>query len=140
MYSRRGQGVSQWMDWVLSVRNCEGVSTEVLFASVPVADLQVAMEWYGCLFGRPPDIVPNSNEVMWRVAGNGWLYVIKDPERAGQTHVTISVTDLDQFIAELGRHGINAGPIESVGDAGRKANTVDADGNVISFIQVAPAG
>ena len=44
---------------------------EVLFASVPVANLQVATDWYERLFARAPDIVPNSNEVMWRVAGNG---------------------------------------------------------------------
>ena len=113
---------------------------EVLFACVPVANLQVAMDWYGLLFGRAPDIVPNSNEVMWRVAGNGWLYVIEDPGRAGRTVVTISVTDLDQLVAELSGRGINAGPIEAVGDAGRKANVVGADGNMISWIQVAAAG
>jgi hypothetical protein len=35
--------------------------------------------------------------------------------------------------------GIGAGPIEAAGDAGRKANLVDADGNVISAIQVTPS-
>jgi predicted enzyme related to lactoylglutathione lyase len=129
---------------MVRIRNsaCEanGVTMEVLFASVPVANLQVAMDWYELVFGRAPDIVPNSNEVMWRVAGNGWLYVIEDPGRAGRTVVTISVTDLDQVVAEFSGRGINAGPIEAVGDAGRKANVVDADGNVISWIQVATAG
>ena len=110
---------------------------EVLFASVPVADLQAAMSWYEQVFGRPADIVPNENEVMWSVAGNGWLYVIEDPERAGRTVLTISVSDLDQFVADLASRGISAGPIEPVGDAGRKANVLDADGNVISWIQVA---
>ena len=55
---------------------------EVLFASLPVADLDVALGWYEQLFGRAADIVPNKNEVMWCVAGNGWLYVIEAPERA----------------------------------------------------------
>ncbi|MGA2306727.1 MAG: VOC family protein [Acidimicrobiales bacterium] len=110
---------------------------EVLFAGVPVADLLAATGWYEQLFGRPADMVPNTNEVMWCVAGNGWLYVIEDPERAGRTVVTISVSDLDQFVADLASRGISAGPIEAVGDAGRKANVVDADGNVISWIQVA---
>jgi hypothetical protein len=73
---------------------------------------------------------------MWRVAGNGWLYVIEDPNRAGRTVVTISVSDLDQFVADLASRGISAGPIEAVGDAARKANVLDADGNVISWIQV----
>jgi predicted enzyme related to lactoylglutathione lyase len=110
---------------------------EVLFASVPVTDLQAALGWYEALFGRSADIVPNENEVMWCVAGNGWLYVIEDPQRAGRTVATISVRDLDQFAADLASRGIIVGPIEAVGDAGRKANVVDADGNVISWIQVA---
>ncbi len=86
------------------------------------------------------DIVPNKNEVMWCVTGNGWLYVIEDPERAGRTLVTISVGDLDQLVTDLASRGISAGPIEAVGDAGRKANVVDADGNVITWIQVATGG
>ena len=110
---------------------------EVLVASVPVADLQAALGWYVGLFGRSADIVPNQNEVMWCVAGNGWLYVVEDPERDGHTVVTISVSDLDQFVADLASRGISAGTIEAVGDAGRKANVVDGDGNVISLIQVA---
>jgi predicted enzyme related to lactoylglutathione lyase len=110
---------------------------EVLFASVPVADLRAAMSWYEQLFGRSADIVPNENEVMWCVAGNGWLHVIEDPGRAGGTVVTISVNDLDQFVADLTIRGISVGPIEAVGKAGRKANSVDSDGNVISWIEVA---
>ena len=63
-------------------RQAAGVTMEVLFASVPVADLQAAMGWYEQLFGRPADIVPNKDEVMWGVSGNGWLYVIEEPDRA----------------------------------------------------------
>ncbi len=110
---------------------------EVLFASVPVADLHVALGWYEQLFGRAADIVPNEREVMWCVAGTGWLYVIEDPERAGRTVVTISVSDLDQLVADLASRGIGTGSIEAVGEAGRKSNVTDADGNVISWIQVA---
>jgi len=94
------------------------------------------MGWYEQLFGRVPDIVPNENEVMWCLAGNGWLYVIHDPARAGKTTVTISVSDLDQFVADLATRKIIAGPIDAIGDAGRKANVVDPAGNVISWIQV----
>ncbi len=116
------------------------MTMEVLFASVPVADLQLAIGWYEQLFGRSADIVPNENEVMWRVAGNGWLYVIEDEARAGRTVVTISVNDLDQFVADLAARGIGAGPIEAVGDSGRKAVVVDSDGNVISWIEVVTVG
>jgi predicted enzyme related to lactoylglutathione lyase len=116
------------VDTCLEISQGDLMTMEVLFASVPVGDLHAATGWYEQLFGRPADI-----------AGNSWLYVIEDPKRAGQTVVTISVRDLDQFVADLASRGINAGPIEAVGDAGRKANVIDADGNVISWIQVATA-
>lgn len=65
-------------------RHAAGMSMEVLFASVPVTDMHSAEGWYEQLFGRPADIVPKENEVMSSVAGNAWLYVIEDPERAGK--------------------------------------------------------
>jgi len=108
-------------------------------ASVPVTNLGAAIGWYERLFGRTADIVPNEHEVMWCVTGNGWLYVIHDPERAGKTVVTISVEDLDRFVAALADRGISAGPIEAVGEAGLKSNVEDVDGNSISLIQVTPA-
>ena len=110
---------------------------EVLFVSVPVADLEGARPWYERLFGRPPDIVPNDDEAMWRVTESGWLYVIRDAERAGRTVVTISVAGLERFVDELAERGIHVGPIESVGVAGSKATTRDSDGNAISLIEVA---
>jgi len=109
---------------------------EVLFASVPVTDLSTSTSWYERLFGRAADIVPNEKEVMWRIAGNGWLYVIEDEKRAGRTAVTISVSDLDRFVTDLTARGVDVGQIETVGDAGRKASVIDSDGNVLSFIEV----
>jgi glyoxylase I family protein len=110
---------------------------QVLFATVPARDLRAAVSWYGQLFGRAADIVPNASEVMWCVVEHGWLCVIEDSERAGLTAVTISVDDLDQFVSCLADRGIKTGPIEAVGTAGRKSNVMDSDGNVISFIEVA---
>jgi predicted enzyme related to lactoylglutathione lyase len=110
---------------------------EVLFASLPVATFDAAIEWYERFFGRAADIIPNDDEAMWRVADNGWLYVINDPKRAGRTAVTISVGDLAEVIAALAHRGISAEPIEVVGDEGLKSNVQDPDGNVLSLIQVA---
>ena len=87
-------------------------------------------------YSGAPLTVPNETEIMWCVAGNGWLYVIEDKERAGHTVVTISVSDLDKFVKDLAARGIDAGPIEGVGDAGRKAVVVDSDGNVLNWIDV----
>jgi len=112
------------------------MSMEVLFAGVRVRELARAVEWYSRLFGRPPDIVPNDHEVMWRVTDGGWLYVIRDATRAGGSLVTICVTDLDQAVAELAQRNIAVGPVAPVGDAGRKATGEDLDGNSIDLIEV----
>jgi predicted enzyme related to lactoylglutathione lyase len=128
------------MDSPDRIGQAPSVTMEVLFVAVPVADFQAAMSWYEQLFGRVADIVPNENEVMWCVAGNGWIYVIEDQERAGKTLVTVSVSDLEQIVADLADRGISAGPIEPVGEAGRKGVAVDPDGNVISWIEVATGG
>ena len=109
---------------------------EVLFAGVRVRHLAPAVEWYGRLFGRAPDIVPNDDEVMWRVSDGGWIYVLQDPAAAGRSLVTIAVTDLDQETAVLAGRDIELGPIETIGDAARKATREDPDGNTISLIQV----
>ena len=110
---------------------------EVLFAGVRVRDLGPATDWYARLFDRPPDVVPNEQEVMWRVADGGWLYVIEDAGRAGKSLATIAVTDLDAALGDLASRGIALESIEPVGDAGRKASTEDPDGNLIALIEVA---
>lgn len=110
---------------------------EVLFAAVTVADLDGAVAWYTRLFGRPADIVPNDDEVMWRLTDSAWLYVLRDEKRAGHGLVTLCVADLDLAVAAIAARGITGGPVEIVGDAGRKATFTDAEGNTISFIEVA---
>ena len=110
---------------------------EVLFAGVRVRDLEVASDWYGRLFGRAADIVPNDEEVMWRVADGGWLYVLQEPSSAGTSLVTIAVADLDAEVAGLTGRGLRPGRIEPVGDAGRRSSMQDPDGNEINLIQVA---
>lgn len=112
---------------------------EVLFAAVTVADLDGAVAWYGRLFGRPADIVPNDDEVMWRLADAAWLYVVRDVKRAGHALVTLCVADLDRAVAGIAARGITGGPMEIVGTAGRKVTFTDAEGNALSFIEVQPS-
>src|SRR4051812_17121814 len=109
---------------------------DVLFACVPVTDFAASQAWYQNLFGRGADVVAHENEEMWNVADAGWVYVVRDPERAGHTLVTMSVGDLDGALAELAQRGLRSGPIERVGDAGRKATLTDPDGNSVAIIEV----
>ena len=109
---------------------------EVLFAAVTVADLDRAVAWYARLFGRPADIVPNDNEVMWRLADAAWLYVVRDEKRAGHALVTLCVADLDQAVADIAARGITGRLAQIIGDACRKATFTDAEGNTVSLIEV----
>ncbi len=111
----------------------------VLFAAVAVLDIDAAVPWYERLFGRSPDIVVTDDEVMWKLADAAWLYVLGDPARAGHSLVTLSVADLDTTVAEIEGRGLSAGPIEVVGDAGRRSSFTDPDGNTLGFIEVAVA-
>jgi predicted enzyme related to lactoylglutathione lyase len=114
---------------------------DILFAGVPVADFTGAVAWYTRLLGRPADVVAADDEVMWRFADAAWLYVVEDDHRAGRALVALHVADLDEVVREVASRGITGQPIELVGTAGRKASFTDADGNTLSFIEVAaPAG
>ena len=109
---------------------------DVVFAGIAVTDFPAARSWYARLFGRREDIVAHDEEVMWRLAGPAWVYVVRDPARAGKALVSIAVADLDAVVAEIEGRGVGCGPIEAVGDAGRKAPFTDADGNTVAFIEV----
>lgn len=100
-------------------------------------DLARGCDWYTRLFGREPDAVPNEREVMWRVADGGWLYVVQDDGRAGNSLVTIAVSNLESAVTEVATRKITFGPIELVGDAGRRAITEDPDGNSLALVEVA---
>ena len=113
---------------------------ELLFAGLAVTDFPRAVEWYVRLFDRDADVVAHDQEVMWRVAGTGWLYVVEDAARAGSGLVAIAVPDLDEAVSDLAARGINSGPVEPEGDAARKAVVTDPDGNSIAFIEIAGPG
>jgi catechol 2,3-dioxygenase-like lactoylglutathione lyase family enzyme len=109
-----------------------------VFAAVPVADRAAAIEWYGRLAGRPPDLLPNDDEAAWRLTETGWLYVIADPGRAGSSLQTLLVDDLDGFLARLAEQGIGAGPVQAIAPGVRKAIVTDPDGNRLNLGQASP--
>ena len=113
---------------------------DVLFAGVPVGDFVRAESWYERFFGRPPDIVAHEKEVMWKISEGGWLYIVHDPERAGNGLVAIAVSNIEAAIAELEVRGVAAGPIEAEGPNGRKALVRDLDGNSLAVIEVRTDG
>jgi len=118
---------------VTTISKEAGLTINVLFAGVPVAELHAALAWYERLLGGPPDLVPNESERVWRLTDGGWVYVVEDSERAGRGLLTLIVDDLDVHLAELGGRGIDAGEIEAISETTRKAVIVDPDGNRITL-------
>jgi predicted enzyme related to lactoylglutathione lyase len=112
------------------------VGFDVLFTGVPVSDFNTSHAWYESFFGRPADIVAHELEVMWKVTDGGWLYILHDPDHAGNSIVAMAVADIEQAISALHSRGVATGPIKPEGDAGRKAVALDPDGNSIAIIEV----
>ena len=115
------------------------MTTELLFAGLAVADFPRALEWYTRFFDRDPDVVPHDREVMWQVAGTGWLYVVEDPDRAGRGLVAVSVPDLDGAVARLAARGIAGDGPRPEGDGARKAVLTDPEGNSIALLDISEA-
>jgi Glyoxalase/Bleomycin resistance protein/Dioxygenase superfamily len=112
------------------------MDVEVAFTGVAVTALEPGRDFVERLLGRPPDILVNSDEVMWRLAGAAWLYVVVDPPRAGRALAALSVGDLDASLCELEERGVRPETVADVGDSGRKATFRDPDGNTVALIEV----
>jgi predicted enzyme related to lactoylglutathione lyase len=108
----------------------------VLFAGVATGDLEAAVPWYEALFGRGFDIVAHDTEVMWRISDGGWLYLVADPARAGQSLVALTVPDLEAALDEVAARGLDRPETEIVNGGGRKATFIDPEGNAIAFIEI----
>ena len=111
------------------------MAINVLFAGIPVADLDAAIEWYERLLGGPPDMTPNEIERTWKLTDESWIYVVADPERAGKALVTVMVDDLDERLAALQGRGIEPDEIQEISEAVRKAVFTDPEGNQIGIGQ-----
>ncbi len=112
------------------------MDANVLFAGVAVADFQAARSWYERFFGRSPDVVAHDEEVMWKVTGAGWLYILRDAEHAGNGIVAMAVSDIEGTVSLLEARGVSVGPVKPEGDAGRKAVILDPAGNRVEIIEI----
>jgi len=104
-----------------------------LFAGIPVTDLAAARPWYEQLFGGQPSFLPNDIEAVWQVAEHRYIYIVQEPERAGNALVLSFVDDLDDRVAEIGRRGIEPARRETYDSGATKVIYRDADGNEISL-------
>jgi len=73
--------------------------------------------------------VPNEREAAWELHDGAWIVLIADRERAGTALHTLILPDLDGFLAAAGERGVQAGPVEPVGEGMRQSVVTDPDGN-----------
>jgi catechol 2,3-dioxygenase-like lactoylglutathione lyase family enzyme len=106
--------------------------TEV-FAGIAVRDRDAAIDFYERLLGASPTMLPNDDEAAWQLSDGGWLYVLRDADRAGSAVVTLLVDDLDERLAAAGERGIEHGPFESKPGGVRTTWFTDPDGNRIQI-------
>jgi len=108
--------------------------TEV-FAGVHVRDREAAIGFYERLLGKPPAMLPNDDEAAWQLTDSGWLYVVRDAEKAGGAVVTLLVDDPDAHLAALAERGVETGLVKEIPGAVRSIWVVDPDGNRIQLGQ-----
>src|SRR4051795_4380470 len=101
---------------------------DYVFAGIPVAELDAGLDWWERLLGRPPDMRPNESEAVWQLTESSSVYVVRDPDRAGNALVTLFVKDLDAELAGMSARGIESGEVETKPGV-RVSMLVDPDGN-----------
>jgi predicted enzyme related to lactoylglutathione lyase len=105
------------------------------FAGLPVTDFERAVPWYERLWGKPPDFFPEEGEAVWQITDHSWIYVVTDPQRAGNGLLTLLIDDLDEHIAQLTERGIDPGPVRDMGPSVPGIAITDPEGNRITFGQ-----
>ena len=104
-----------------------------LFAGIPVTDYAMALPWYEQVFGARPSFLPNDTESVWEVAEHRYIYIVQQPERAGNALVLSFVDDLEDRVAKIARRGIEPAKRETYDSRATKVTYRDPDGNEISF-------
>ena len=103
-----------------------------LFAGLRVRDRQAALPWYEQLFGEP-SFFPNDAEAVWTLADERSIYIVEQPEGAGNSAVTLFLDDLDAHVAAVTARGLEPDERETYSNGVRKALYHDPDGNEIGF-------
>jgi predicted enzyme related to lactoylglutathione lyase len=110
------------------------MSIDNALASVPVKNLQAAVEWYEQVLERPADSRPMPEVAEWKFPRGGWLQVYQLAGRAGCGSFTLAVSDIDEIIARARKLGIDTSQ-KSSSPRVKTLMITDPDGNHIAFAQ-----
>jgi hypothetical protein len=70
---------------------------------------------------------------VWELDSNRFLYIHEDPERAGNSVVTILADDLEALVDGIASRGIEPAKRETYSNGVRKVTFRDSDGNEIAY-------
>jgi hypothetical protein len=104
-----------------------------LFAGIAVSSYATALPWYEQFFGTQPSFLPNDTEAVWEVAEHRYIYIVQQPERAGNAMVLSFVDDLGDRVAKIAQRGIEPAKRETLDNGVTKVIYRDAEGNEISL-------
>jgi glyoxylase I family protein len=112
------------------------MSVDAVMAGIAVADFDAAVAWYERLLGRPADDRPMDGLAEWHFPETGVIQVIHDARRAGRALLTLSVDDLEAYLAGLEERGLAPGAIDDkTSDKALITTIADAEGNTITLVE-----
>lgn len=110
------------------------MSITAALATVSVADLKEATEFYTRLFNRAADEEPMPTLAQWNFEPVGGVQVVEDANHSGSSLFTLLVTDLDDLLRSIGDRGIGTGEVID-GVISRVTQIKDPAGNTITFAE-----
>lgn len=96
-----------------------------------VRDHDAAVAWYSALFDRGPDRRPMPPSAEWDLGPGRGVQVYLDPDHAGDHHMIIGVTDIDETLVELATRGIEGEAFTVPSGQFRPAVLEDPSGNSV---------
>lgn len=114
------------------------MSIERIFAHVSCSDLDESAHWYEQLFARPADASPMDHLREWHEGDQAGLQLFEDSYKAGQSTLTLIVTDAREDFLRLKEAGLNPGEVER-GGGGHLVKLADPDGNLVVLAEPAVA-
>ncbi len=107
-------------------------------AGIAVRDLSAATRRYEKLLSKPPDQKPMPEVAEWAFPRGGWIQVFSDSDRAGESSVTFSVSDLKAEVDHLRSLDLAVGNVQE----SKQVKTLiikDPHGNQLVFAQPSTA-
>lgn len=109
-----------------------------VLSGLAVRDMDAASEWMARLLGRPADARPMDGLADWHLPPHGTLQLVRDPDRAGGSVITLQVLDIAVAEAELAERGLDLRCDDTSSTKVKFGQLTDPDGNSITIIEARP--